>query len=270
MSTRNKTGGGRGTNQYQIKGRAKEKQAKPKTATSLVQAKPERRSLEGLPNGGLGVRSPKERLEDIRDLCLEQGKDLREVLRSAWGKAHPREPLPVEWELASSMGQVWVPDERTLYQVEHRLLYGEWPRFNWVDGEVLRSSGYIWEIYLDPSGTRWYYCDRQLHREDGPAVVWNDGSVQYHVESKLHRLDGPAVVKADGTVSYWVNGKLHRLDGPAVVKADGTVSYWVNDKRHRIDGPAVVKADGTVEYYVGGKQLTEAEFLACYSQGQAN
>jgi len=207
MSTRNKTGGGRGTNQYQIKGRAKEKQAKPKTATSLVQAKPERRSLEGLPNGGLGVRSPKERLEDIRDLCLEQGKDLREVLRSAWGKAHPREPLPVEWELASSMGQVWVPDEYTLYCAEGQMLGQRWPYPPMAKGEILRSSGHIWETCLFSDGDRVYFRDHQIHRENGPAVIGANGSVEYYVEGKHHRTDGPAVIRADGSVEYWVGDR---------------------------------------------------------------
>jgi len=208
MSTRRTpTGGGRGTNQYAIRGRAKEKHAKPQTAASLVQAKPERRSLEGLPNGGLGVRSPKERLEDIRDLCLEQGKNLRRVLRSAWSRAHPDEPLPVEWKLAEEMALVWVPDEKTLYQAEHRLFYERWPNYKGVDGEVLCSGGHVWETHLDPFGAYYYFRDDQPHREDGPAVVWIDGSVQYYIEGKLHRTDGPAVVHADGSGQYHVGGK---------------------------------------------------------------
>jgi len=234
--------------------------------SSLDQANPQRRSLEGLPNGGLGVRSTRERTEDIRDLCLERGKNLRRVLRSAWKLAHPNEPLPVEWKLAEEMALVWVPDEKTLYQAEHRLFYERWPNYNGVDGEVLCSGGHVWETYLDHLGTCWYFRDRLLHREDGPAVVQADGTVAYWVEGKRHRVDGPAVVGNDGTVAYWVEGKLHRTDGPAVVWANGTVEYWVEGKRHRLDGPAVVQVDGFGWYYVEDKLLTKAEFLARYSQ----
>jgi len=214
--------------------------------SSLVSAKPERRSLEGLPNGGLGVRSPRERLEDIRDLCQEQGRDLQEVLESAWDWAHPREPLPVEWELAFSLGQVWVPDELTLYCAEYRLFHKEWPIFK-KSGEVLRSGGHVWETCLDSSGTCWYRRDGQRHREDGPAVIW-----------------------ANGGVEYWMKGQVNREDGPAVVGPNGEVHYWVKGKRHRTDGPAVVEANGRIEYWVEGRKLTKGKFLARYGQRQAN
>jgi hypothetical protein len=42
----------------------------------------------------------------------------------------------------------------------------------------------------------------------------------------LHRLDGPAVEYADGTREWWVNGKPHRLDGPAVEYPDGGTRAW--------------------------------------------
>jgi len=173
----------------------------------VIQAEPQRRSLEGLPNGGLGVRSTRERLEDVRDLCLEQGKNLRIILRLAWGKAHPGEPLPVEWQLASSIGQIWVPDEKTLYHAELRLIHGKWREFSVVRGEVRRSDGHVWETHLDRRGNCRYFRDRQLHRDDGPAVIWDDGSVEYWVNGQLHRLDGPAVIWDDETVQFWVENR---------------------------------------------------------------
>ena len=35
-------------------------------------------------------------------------------------------------------------------------------------------------------------------------------SVRVNVKGKLHRLDGPACEWANGTKEWWVNGKLHR------------------------------------------------------------
>lgn len=52
---------------------------------------------------------------------------------------------------------------------------------------------------------RWYKGD-QLHREDGPAVEYPNGTKQYWINGRLHREDGPAVEYADGTQEYWVNG----------------------------------------------------------------
>ena len=38
----------------------------------------------------------------------------------------------------------------------------------------------------------------------------------YYEGDKLHRADGPAVEWANGTKEWWLNGKRHRADGPAV------------------------------------------------------
>jgi hypothetical protein len=78
----------------------------------------------------------------------------------------------------------------------------------------------------------------------------------------LHRLDGPAVEYADGTRQWWVDGKLHRLDGPAVEYADGSREWWVDDKLHRLDGPAYEGASGSRWWFIEGEKIAEREFLA--------
>ena len=35
-------------------------------------------------------------------------------------------------------------------------------------------------------------------------------------KGQLHRIDGPAVEYADGSKSWYINGKFHRIDGPAI------------------------------------------------------
>lgn len=82
----------------------------------------------------------------------------------------------------------------------------------------------------------------------------------YNEKDQLHRLDGPAIEYADGTKKWLVEGKLHRLDGPAIEYADGTKSWYVNDKFHRLDGPAIEHADGYKGWYVEGKQMSKEEF----------
>jgi hypothetical protein len=113
----------------------------------------------------------------------------------------------------------------------------------------------------------WYNSKDQLHREDGPAVEWVDGTKYWYINGKLHREDGPAIECADGykesKLQLWYhNNKLHREDGPAVEYADGPKYWYRNHKLHREDGPAVEGANGTKFWYINDKQLTEAEFNA--------
>jgi hypothetical protein len=61
---------------------------------------------------------------------------------------------------------------------------------------------------------------------------YKDGSVlDYHDYNKeLHREDGPAIEWADGDKWWWADGKRHRLDGPAIEYGNNNKSWWVDDK----------------------------------------
>jgi hypothetical protein len=84
----------------------------------------------------------------------------------------------------------------------------------------------------------------------------------YNSKGKLHREDGPAVEWVNGTKVWYINGKLHREDGPAIECANGDKAWFINDKRHREDGPACEWASGTKYWYINGKCLTAAQFNA--------
>ena len=58
---------------------------------------------------------------------------------------------------------------------------------------------------------------------DGPCV-WED----HYKNGVLHREDGPAVVKEDGSEYWYLDGCLHRLTGPAVFLANGDKLYYIN------------------------------------------
>ena len=97
------------------------------------------------------------------------------------------------------------------------------------------------------------------------VTVDDEGKTHWHKDAKcivLHRTDGPAVEWADGSKLWYQNGQRHRTDGPAVEWADGTRYWYQNGQLHRIDGPAVEYANGRKEWCVNGKGLTKAEFLA--------
>jgi len=87
-----------------------------------------------------------------------------------------------------------------------------------------------YKVTVDDEGTKRWFLNGKLHREDGPAVECADGSKSWCLNGKLHREDGPAIEYADGTKHWYLNGKLHREDGPAVECADGSKSWYLNDR----------------------------------------
>ena len=55
-----------------------------------------------------------------------------------------------------------------------------------------------------------------------------NGNRRWYLNGELHRIDGPACEYVDGTKYWWLNGELHRIDGPAVEYADGYKSWYLN------------------------------------------
>ena len=56
-----------------------------------------------------------------------------------------------------------------------------------------------------------YYKDEAhkiLHREDGPAMEWKDGTYSYYRNNKIHRLDGPAMYNTHSDKAWYVDGEL--------------------------------------------------------------
>jgi hypothetical protein len=141
------------------------------------------------------------------------------------------------------------------------------------------------------NGSKQWWLNGRLHREDGPAIEWPgggkewwlngknltevehaeqtlqkpkcttgiNGSKQWWLNGRLHREDGPAFERADGSEQWWFNGERHREDGSAVEYADGTKEWWLNGKLHREDGPAIEWLNGSKRWYLNGKNLTEME-----------
>jgi len=130
-------------------------------------------------------------------------------------------------------------------------------------------------IYYTKEGklTCIYYGDisfSKLHRLDGPAVEWFDGSKEWWINGKRHRLDGPAIEYSNGSKEWWVNGKQHRLGGPAVIFADGSEEWWVNDKLYRLDGPAIIWSNGDEEWYINGRKLNTKEVEKWINENNIN
>jgi hypothetical protein len=75
-----------------------------------------------------------------------------------------------------------------------------------------------------------YYLDDKLHRIDGPAKEWNDGTKCWFQNGKRHRIDGPAIEYPDGEKHWYQNGLLHRLDGPALEYSGGDKEWYYEDE----------------------------------------
>ena len=88
---------------------------------------------------------------------------------------------------------------------------------------------------------KYYYSDgstssendysKQLHRVDGPAVEYANGSKYWYLNGKRHRVDGPAIEWANGYKYWYLNGECHRVDGPAIEHNNGDKYWYLNDKK---------------------------------------
>ena len=120
-----------------------------------------------------------------------------------------------------------------------------------------------YRVEVDEHGNRRHYSHLgQLHRDEGPAIVYTSGAQEWYQNGGLHCTTGPAIIWANGDLEWWQNGKRHREDGPAVVWHDGHKEWWVNDRLHRIDGPALTRDNGTLEWWIHGVQYTKQAYRA--------
>ena len=60
--------------------------------------------------------------------------------------------------------------------------------------------------------------------------VYSNGTKIWYLNEKLHREDGPAIEYSDGGKSWYINGKRHREDGPAIDDIDGYKAWYLNDE----------------------------------------
>lgn len=89
-------------------------------------------------------------------------------------------------------------------------------------------------LKIDKNENRhWYNEKDKLHREDGPACEYVNGSKYWFFNDKLHRVDGPAIEWSNGDKEWYVNGKLHRDDGPAIEWSSGYKSWYLNGVEHK-------------------------------------
>lgn len=121
------------------------------------------------------------------------------------------------------------------------------------------------DVYGDVTVSR-YYLGGKLHKLNGPAVEYVDGSrEEWYLNGERHRTPDasgahyPAYVTNEAQIWY-VDGDKHRVGGPAIVHKSGAKEWFQNGLRHRDDGPAVEQYNGKKYYYINDEELTEQEF----------
>ena len=72
----------------------------------------------------------------------------------------------------------------------------------------------IIECEIRAGATETWFKDNCYHRDDGPAIIDEDGYMAWIVNGATHRDDGPAIIWADGTKKWYNQGKFIRVEYP--------------------------------------------------------
>ena len=97
--------------------------------------------------------------------------------------------------------------------------------------------------------------DNKKFRNDGVSIKIGFNSIVICKNGVLHRHDGPAIIYSNGSKEWYKYGKRHRDDGPAVIDSDGYQVWYKNGLRHREDGPAIIRSDGYKAWYKNGVRI---------------
>ena len=124
--------------------------------------------------------------------------------------------------------------------------------------ELYSALKYRVDVHPVTGARRYFNHANQLHCEDGPALIFPNGTGVWYHNGVLHREGGPAVIGSNGRHFEWFqNGVLHRTDGPAVEYADGSREWWLDGVRHTEDAwraatqPAVEMTVAEIEAALG-------------------
>jgi hypothetical protein len=63
------------------------------------------------------------------------------------------------------------------------------------------------EVEVCADGSKRWYLNGKLHREDGPAVEYSNVEKYWYLNGQLHREDGPAIENVNGEKHWCLNGK---------------------------------------------------------------
>lgn len=160
------------------------------------------------------------------------------------------------------------------YWREGKLHRQDGPAVVLTEGGVFNSAR-VWES-VSSADEAMVFCDLGLGRISGPAELWFE-------DGKLHRSDGPAITYADGTKEWWIRGRRHRQGAASVVVAKGArwnnwqpvghmssrkrmpltgpaELYYSHGQLHNVSGPALRAQGRRDQYWLEGEKLTNHQW----------
>ncbi len=75
-----------------------------------------------------------------------------------------------------------------------------------TEADVYNALRYC-RVVTNSDGSRMYFdSDNLLHRDDGPAALWADGTEIWYQHGLRHRVGGPAITWPNGSPSWYLFG----------------------------------------------------------------
>lgn len=74
-----------------------------------------------------------------------------------------------------------------------------------------------------------------MSTQANPIKTTNNNITEWRANGELHREDGPAVEYPDGSRMWFINDNLHREDGPAIERPGGYREWWSHNKQYTFD-----------------------------------
>jgi hypothetical protein len=59
---------------------------------------------------------------------------------------------------------------------------------------------------------RWYDENENVHRDDGPASIWADGTKIWYRYGHEHRDAGPSTIWPDGSLDWCLDGNMYSFE----------------------------------------------------------
>lgn len=79
------------------------------------------------------------------------------------------------------------------------------------------------------------------------SLSWHGSISYYNKKIKLHRDDGPALILDNGNKYYYKKGLCHRENGPAIICRNRNKYYYINDEELNII--FIIKKSNKLEFF---------------------
>ena len=78
-----------------------------------------------------------------------------------------------------------------------------------VFAEIINIEAGYDKVKVHEDRIEWFNSKGQLHREDGPAIEYSNGTKSWYLKGHLHREDGPAMEWVNGTIFWYLEGECY-------------------------------------------------------------